>query len=72
MKNAMLNGAEVGDKGFGIFASWRPTPNDASILTKWSWLKIHNCLNQRSIENICAIELNGTRNKFRSSIWLVL
>ena len=36
MKNAMLNGAEVGDKGFGIFASWRPTPNDASILTKWS------------------------------------
>ena len=27
MKNAMLNGAEVGDQGFGIFASWKPTPN---------------------------------------------
>ena len=34
MKNAMLNGAEVGDQGFVIFTSWRPTPNDASILTK--------------------------------------
>ena len=34
MKNAMLTGAEVGDQGFVIFTSWRPTPNDASILTK--------------------------------------
>lgn len=72
MENVMLNGAEGGNRRFGIFASWRTIPNDASVLAKWSWLKIHNSLNQRSIENICAIELNGTRNKFRSSIWLVL
>ena len=52
MENAMLNGAERDDRRFGIFASWRTTPNDASVLAKWSWLKNHNSLNQRTIENI--------------------
>ena len=34
MENAMLNDAEGGDRRFGIFASWRTIPNDASVLAK--------------------------------------
>ena len=39
MEKAMLNGDDGGDRRFGIFASWRTIPIDASVLAKWSWLK---------------------------------